>query len=227
MDACFVTACLHQWVSGPYTRLYQKLKNLGNQYYLHFCVSDSKHEIKVVLGIDKKCECNVLKKLLGWDMFLFGFLFSTLARDIAMLYFWSWNWIPAELNDVLFIAIWCMLIESHKYISASVNTIGMSDFWYFCRAGHVTWLWWHTWNLSPGIFSDGAHKCLCTVLRGLHRVFCKKKSLLQTKAKWDYFMLFFEIATSAQLYPTGGFMPNIIFDRTMVKVRWSKCSLHC
>lgn len=135
-------------------------------------------------GIDKK---NVLKKLLGWDMFLFGFLFLTLARDVAMLYFWSWNWIPAELNDVLFIAIWCMLIESHKYISASVNTIDMSDFWYFYRAGHVTWFWWHTWNLSPGIFPDGTHRCLCTLSKGLYRVFVKRNHFYKHKGRMGLF----------------------------------------
>lgn len=70
--------------------------------------------------------------------FFLALLFSPVARDLVMRYFWNGNWIPVELNDVLFVGIWFLLIESHKYTSASVNTVDTSDSWSVFIAGHVT-----------------------------------------------------------------------------------------
>ena len=92
--------------------------------------------------------------------FVFCLLVSTVAKALVMLYFWNWNWIPVELNDVLFIGIWFMQTESHKYISASVNTIDMSGSWYVFIAG----MWLDSGGILKihlkefwGIFSDRAH----------------------------------------------------------------------
>ena len=156
-----------------------KIENWENPCYLYFSVSESEHKVDVIWALIK-LERNVLRKLLLWDASFLASLFQQWQRDLVMLHFWSWNRIPEELNDVLFIAIWLMLIESHKYISASVNTIDMSDFGEFFMAGPAAWLWWHTWNSSPRTLSGRAHKCICSVLSSLHRFFCKKISRLQT-----------------------------------------------
>lgn len=98
--------------------------------------------------------------LLRNGFLFFCFLVSTVAKALVMLYFWNRNWIPVELNDVLFIGIWFMQTESHKYISASVNTIDMSGSWYVFIAG----MWLDSGGILnihlkefSGIFSDRAH----------------------------------------------------------------------